>query len=293
MGIFVKFCNICLKGLYGSSKHISGFIRRSSSLQGSLDRFNGVTVNVKEQISPSTSTEEFNVLLKESLNQWKSEGRSAVWLQIPITYSRYIEVAAKEGFLFHNAENDACLMKIWLRLGPDASPRFATHQLGVCGVVVKEDTSELLVIQEKKSQFTMWKFPGGLAELRENIGDAAVRETFEETGVKTEFASVIAFRQQHQHPSAFGRSDLYIVCRLRPLTFDILPCDQEVLKCQWMHIHELRDHIQTASITHRITSLVLYGLDHGFDSIEYSAEQMKSVYVGQYFTLFHKSIPKS
>lgn len=105
-----------------------------------------------------------------------------------------------------------------------------------------------------------------------------------------DFASVIAFRQQHQHPSAFGRSDMYVICRLRPLTFDIVPCDREVLKCQWMSIEELRGHTQIASITHRITSLILYGLEFGFDTVDFTAEEMQSVYKGMHFTIFHRNI---
>lgn len=67
------------------------------------------------------------------MKSWREQGRSAIWLQLPINYSRYIDVAAAEGFEFHNAENSKCLLKLWLRERNDATPRFATHQLGVCG----------------------------------------------------------------------------------------------------------------------------------------------------------------
>lgn len=50
-----------------------------------------------------------------------------------LDHSRYLEVAAAEGFKFHNAEDSQFLLKLWLRDGEDATPRFATHQLGVCG----------------------------------------------------------------------------------------------------------------------------------------------------------------
>lgn len=265
--------------------------RRISTLNGNIDRYNGVTVSIRDNIPPKTSVQDFHKILKESVKKWRQEERTAVWLQMSLADSRYIEAVVEEGFTFHNAEDSQCLLKLWLRDSEDATPRFATHQLGVCGVVLREDTKEVLVIQERKSQFSLWKFPGGLADLGENIGDAAVRETFEETGVKTEFASVIAFRQQHEHPSAFGRSDLYVVCRLRPLTFDIVPCDREVLKCRWMPLEELREHIQIASITHRITSLILHGLMHGFESVDITAEQMQSVYKGMHFTIFHRHLP--
>ncbi|KAL4230490.1 Nucleoside diphosphate-linked moiety X motif 6 [Mactra antiquata] len=267
-------------------------IRKHSLLCGDIDRFNGVTIDLKTQLPTTTSTADFHKILKESLHVWKSEGRNAIWLHLPIDYGRYIDIAAEEGFQFHNAENNECLLKLWLDDREDPTPRFATHQLGVCGVVLREDTQELLVIQEKKSQFTTWKFPGGLADLGEDIGNAAIRETLEETGVQTEFASVIAFRQQHNHPSAFGRSDLYVVCRLRPLTFDIKPCEHEILQCCWMHVDELREHLQITSLTHRISNIILYGLKHGFDSIDFTSEDMLSPYKGQHFTAFHRNLPQ-
>lgn len=108
----------------------------------------------------------------------------------------------------------------------------------------------------------------------------------------SEFASVIAFRQQHDHPSAFGRSDLYVVCRLRPLTFDIVPCDHEISECRWMHVKELRENLNITSLTHRITNLILYGLDNGFETVDFTSEQLQSPYKGMHFTVFNKNVPQ-
>ena len=67
------------------------------------------------------------------MQTWKAEGRIAAWLKIPVGYSRYIDAAVAEGFLYHHAENDTCMLKLWLGSRKDSLPRFATHQLGVCG----------------------------------------------------------------------------------------------------------------------------------------------------------------
>ena len=48
----------------------------------------------------------------------------------------------------------------------------------------------------------MWKFPGGLAEDGEQIGEAAVREVWEETGIKTKFIKLLGFREIEN--SSFG-----------------------------------------------------------------------------------------
>ncbi len=45
------------------------------------------------------------------------------------------------------------------------------------------------------------RFPGGAANLSEDIADTAVREDYEETGIRSKFCSVIGFRQQHNYPN--------------------------------------------------------------------------------------------
>lgn len=53
----------------------------------------------------------------------------------------------------------------------------------------------------------------GLIDAGEDLPDAAAREVLEETGVQTEFISVLAFR--HGHRGLFGKSDLFFVVRMR------------------------------------------------------------------------------
>ena len=54
----------------------------------------------------------------------------------------------------------------------------------------------------------------------------------EETGIETEFRSIVAFR--HGHNFNFGCSDIYIVVALRPLSETIHVDQKEIAKCQWM-----------------------------------------------------------
>lgn len=73
------------------------------------------------------------ICILAAIQQWRSEGRIAVWLHIPILQSRFIAPAASLGFCFHHAESDSSTLTLWLGEGPSRLPGYATHQLGVAG----------------------------------------------------------------------------------------------------------------------------------------------------------------
>lgn len=85
----------------------------------------------------------------------------------------------------------------WLPSTPNTMPGFASHYVGVGGLVLNKDRTKLLCIQEKNSITgrPFWKIPGGLVEAGESIEDAVKREVWEETGVKTNFVSILGFRE--------------------------------------------------------------------------------------------------
>lgn len=122
-------------------------------------------------------------------------------------------------------------------------------------------------------------------------GATAVREVFEETGVHSEFRSLLSIRQQHNHPGAFGMSDMYIICRLSPLTYDINFCTQECLRCEWLDLAELAKTNETTPITTRIARLLLHGLEQGFDKIDLTMEELPAVYSGMFYQLYHRQLP--
>ncbi|CAI8019623.1 Nucleoside diphosphate-linked moiety X motif 6 [Geodia barretti] len=116
--------------------------------------------------------------------------------------------------------------------------------------------------------------------------DAAVREVREETGVETEFRSILAFRQHHHMPHTFGCSDLYFVCRLHPLTFDLKPCEKEVVRCAWMSVQELAASEESTVLTRRIARLLLDNRHDNFQRIDISMEEWPSLYKEHNYKLF-------
>jgi NADH pyrophosphatase NudC (nudix superfamily) len=69
--------------------------------------------------------------------------------------------------------------------------------------------------------------------LGEKLEEGVMREVFEETGVSTHFDGVLALASTH--PYKFGKSNIYMVCRLTPLSTDIAIQDtDEIEDAKWI-----------------------------------------------------------
>ncbi|WJX96982.1 nudix (nucleoside diphosphate linked moiety X)-type motif 2 [Trifolium repens] len=175
---------------------------------------------------------------QHSISNWKHQGKKGVWIKLPIHLVNLVETLIKEGFWYHHAEPKYLMLVHWIADTANTIPANATHRVGVAAFVVNEKR-EVLVVQEKTGHFQgtgSWKFPTGVADQGEDICVAAVREAKEETGVDTEFVEILAFRQSHM--SFFEKSDLFFVCLLRPLSFDIKIQEVEIEAAKWMPFDE-------------------------------------------------------
>jgi ADP-ribose pyrophosphatase YjhB (NUDIX family) len=171
------------------------------------------------------------------LGIWKSEEFKLVWLEIPTSKASLVPVAVEAGFSYHHAEDSQVLLTRRLVEGAHIPP-YATHYIGVGGVVVNQ-TKEILVVSERyrrRSRGPAYKLPGGALNPGEHIADGIVREILEETGVKTRFESLACFRQWHGY--RYGKSDIYFVCRLSPLDLIISVQAEEIDECLWMPLDE-------------------------------------------------------
>ncbi|MFW5745120.1 MAG: NUDIX domain-containing protein, partial [Spirochaetota bacterium] len=195
----------------------------------------------------------FEADLADSLTAWRSERIRVVWLQIPIERSELVPVAVAAGFVYHHATERT--LQLTASIEPESYvPPFATHYIGAGGVVLDEERN-LLVIQERHHRRKHYKLPGGALHPGEHIVDAVVREVEEETGIRTEFVSLVCFR--HWHGYRHGKSDIYFVTRLRPLMHEIELDPAEIAECFWMPVDDYLAHPDTHAFNRRIVQAAL------------------------------------
>jgi len=182
------------------------------------------------------SLPEFTSRLEYSLEVWKSEGVKVVWLAVSRSQAALIPVCTAAGFFFHHAEGEMLQMTCTLVPGSHIPP-YATHYIGAGGVVLREDR-RLLVVSERYKQLPgrRLKLPGGALQGGEHIGAAVVREVKEETGIDAKFDYIACLR--HWHNYRYGKSDIYFVCRLTPLSTEIIMDTQELVECLWLPLDE-------------------------------------------------------
>ena len=109
----------------------------------------------------------------------------------------------------------------------------------MANIYVTSFTGDLLAVQEKNGPLKgtgFWKIPTGLLDAKEDIHVASCREVLEETGIETEFVGLLCFR--HAHNFMFGKSDLFFVCLLKPLTKTIVKQESEIESCEWISLEK-------------------------------------------------------
>lgn len=115
-----------------------------------------------------------------------------------------------------------------------------------CAIVLK-DNAILLVWQNVPTRKTpVWLAPGGEVELGETAGDAAKRETFEETGIKIETIRLVAVHEFIEPP--FHAVELYFlsdfVCGdlLTGTDPELDDAEQQIIKTEFISLDQLKDY---------------------------------------------------
>ncbi|EGG20163.1 hypothetical protein DFA_07283 [Cavenderia fasciculata] len=249
--------------------------------RGIPDIFDGITVNDDTQYPNDVDT--FEIHLKNSIEYWVENKRRGVWIKIPESKSEFIPIVVRQGFSFHHCQSDYIMLTKWLPQDKNRLPDYTSHFIG-CGGLVINDKKEILLITEKQRP-NKWKIPGGALDSGEDICTTAVREVWEETGVKTEFVSVLGFRQLHNYQ--FNRGDIYFVCALKPLSSDINLDPNEIAQCKWLPIEEFVKNLETFPLQRSISRLAYEYAFNGYKGLK-ASEVSNSLKNGNSF-VYHGS----
>jgi 8-oxo-dGTP pyrophosphatase MutT (NUDIX family) len=79
---------------------------------------------------------------------------------------------------------------------------------------------------------------------------------------RTKFESLVCLR--HWHGYRYGKSDIYFVARLSPLSEEILQDQQEIEECRWMPVEEYLAHETVHNFNKMIVRAALNS--HGLES---------------------------
>ena len=226
------------------------------AIESTTNPFGGVLPK-PEALDPDP--DEFSRHLQHSLEVWKERDFQVAWLEVPIARSQLIPVAVAAGFTFHHSGEDYLMLTFQLEEGAFI-PAYASHYIGAGGVALNE-REELLVVCERyrhsdSSGPPRYKLPGGALHEGEHLVEGVIREVLEETGVRTRFGSLVCFR--HWHGYRYGKSDIYFVCRLHPLSEEISIQVEEIAECLWMPVAAYLNDENISIFNKRIVQAALH-----------------------------------
>ena len=101
----------------------------------------------------------------------------------------------------------------------------------VAGTLPEQDGRVLLTRRTINPGRGLWTFPGGFVDFGESVSDAALRETFEETGLSLDLPGLHAV---YSYPAA----PIIIVYRARVVGGTLTPCDENDL-VEWRAPREI------------------------------------------------------
>ena len=89
--------------------------------------------------------------------------------------------------------------------------RYKSPKLTVDGLILKD--KKVLLIKRKNYPFKgKWALPGGFVEYKEKTEDTAIREVFEETGLKTKINNLVGvYSDPNRDPRSHTVSVIYLL----------------------------------------------------------------------------------
>ncbi|MFE5810968.1 NUDIX hydrolase [Streptomyces sp. NPDC056491] len=134
---------------------------------------------------------------------------------------------------------------------PDAPE--ANSLVPAASAIVVDDDGRVLL--QRRTDNGQWALPGGKMELGESIGDCAVRETLEETGIAVEVVGIVGTYTNPGHVFAYDDGEVrqeFSICLLARPTGGSLRTSDESHEVAWFTPEATDDLPMVPSIRKRI-----------------------------------------
>ena len=98
------------------------------------------------------------------------------------------------------------------------------------------------ILMQRRKDNDLWALPGGVMELGESIGDTAIRETREETGVNIEIDGIVGIYSDPRHLIEYSDGEVrqqFNVCFRGRLIDGTLRSSDESTDVRWVALAEL------------------------------------------------------
>jgi len=177
------------------------------------NRYNDLEVDVSQM--NIADEDAFSGDLEREMRRWRNkisgrrgEESALMWLKVPVDQVHCVPWIVKRKFVIHHATRHY-VMLVHATSSRASVPRYGTHYVRVECVVVEVGTGRVLVVREKIGPADSgYKLVTGSVDPGEYVSSAAVREVYEEAGVKAQVSGLLGVG--NRLGTRFGKDEMLV-----------------------------------------------------------------------------------